>query len=185
MTCPQTNIAAPLERCAQLLGVDLATVGKLAAVVEPYLRADGTRIWSLMQLERQRRPDAYRRRRGGYLDRRHAPAADAAPIRATVGSFRGQVTSSLDLPLGPGIALPTSPGKGGAMAHPTRSWFAAAMRRSTTPMWRPSDKLFATRRSSTSRAAARSQATMKASTRCSAFRDPRRAVWWDLPGQPP
>jgi hypothetical protein len=37
-------IAAPLERCAQLLGVDLATVGKLAAVVQPYLRADGTRI---------------------------------------------------------------------------------------------------------------------------------------------
>jgi hypothetical protein len=34
-------IAAPLERCAQLLGVDPATVGKLAAKVEPYLRADG------------------------------------------------------------------------------------------------------------------------------------------------
>jgi hypothetical protein len=92
MTCPQTNIAAPLERCAQLLGVDLATVGKLAAVVEPYLRADGTRIWSLMQLERQLRPDAYRRRRGGDLDRRQAPTADAAPIPgATVGSFHGQV----------------------------------------------------------------------------------------------
>jgi hypothetical protein len=63
-------IAGPLERCAQLLGVDLATVGKLAAQVEPYLRADGTRIWNLMQLERQLRPEAYRRRRGGYLDRR-------------------------------------------------------------------------------------------------------------------
>jgi hypothetical protein len=72
-------IAAPLEQCAQLLGVDLATVGELAAKVEPYLRADGTRIWSLMQFERQLRPDAYRRRRGGYLDRRPAPAADAAP----------------------------------------------------------------------------------------------------------
>ena len=43
-------IAAPLERCAQLLGVDLATVGELTATVEPYLRADGTRIWSLMRL---------------------------------------------------------------------------------------------------------------------------------------
>ena len=49
-------IAAPLERCAQLLGVDLATVRELAAKVEPYIRADGTRIWSLMQLERQLRP---------------------------------------------------------------------------------------------------------------------------------
>ena len=69
-------IAAPLERCAELLGVDLATVGQLAAKVEPYIRADGTRIWSLMQLERQLRPEAYGRRRGGYLDRRRIRAAD-------------------------------------------------------------------------------------------------------------
>jgi hypothetical protein len=52
-------IAAPLERCAELLGVDLATLRKLAANVQPYVRADGTRIWSLMQLERQLRPEAY------------------------------------------------------------------------------------------------------------------------------
>jgi hypothetical protein len=52
-------IAAPLEQCAELLSVDLATVRKLAANVEPYLRADGTRIWSLMQLERQLRPEVY------------------------------------------------------------------------------------------------------------------------------
>jgi hypothetical protein len=39
-------IAAPLERCAELLGVDLATVRELAAKVEPYLRADGTRVWA-------------------------------------------------------------------------------------------------------------------------------------------
>jgi hypothetical protein len=45
-------------------------VRKLAAKVEPYLRADGTRIWSLTQLERQLRPAVYGRRRGGYLDRR-------------------------------------------------------------------------------------------------------------------
>jgi hypothetical protein len=70
-------IAAPLERCAELLGVDLATVGELADKVEPYIRADGTRIWSLMQLERQLRPEAYGRRRGGYLDRRRTPAAGA------------------------------------------------------------------------------------------------------------
>jgi hypothetical protein len=55
--------AAPLEWCAELLGVDLATVCELAAGVEPYVRADGTRIWRLMQLERQLRPEAYGRRR--------------------------------------------------------------------------------------------------------------------------
>jgi hypothetical protein len=70
-------IAAPLEQCAELLGVDLATARKLAAKVEPLLRADGTRIWSLMQLERQLRPEAYGRRRGGYIDRRRTKAADA------------------------------------------------------------------------------------------------------------
>jgi hypothetical protein len=63
-------IAAPLERCAELLGVDLVTIQEAAASVEPYIRADGTRIWSLVQLERQLRPEAYGRRRGGYLDRR-------------------------------------------------------------------------------------------------------------------
>jgi hypothetical protein len=70
-------IAATLERCAELLGVDLATVCELAAKVQPYIRADGTRIWSLMQLAWQLRPEAYGRRRGGYLDRRRTPAADA------------------------------------------------------------------------------------------------------------
>lgn len=67
-------IAAPLERCAQLLGVDLATICEAAANIEPYLRADGTRVWSLMHLERQLRPQAYGRRRGGYLDRRRSSA---------------------------------------------------------------------------------------------------------------
>jgi hypothetical protein len=41
--------------------------------VRPYamtICADGTRIWSLMQLERQLRPEVYGRRRGGFLDRR-------------------------------------------------------------------------------------------------------------------
>jgi hypothetical protein len=41
-------MAAPLGRCAELLGVDLATIQEAAANVEPYVRADGTRIWSLM-----------------------------------------------------------------------------------------------------------------------------------------
>ena len=71
-------IAAPLERCAKLLDLDLdlATVRELAAKVEPYLRADSTRIWSLTQLERQLRPEAYGRRRGGYLDRRRTRTVD-------------------------------------------------------------------------------------------------------------
>ncbi len=63
-------IAAPLERCAELLGVDLSAVREVAAKIEPYVRADGTKIWSLMQLERQLRPEAFGRRRGGYIDRR-------------------------------------------------------------------------------------------------------------------
>jgi hypothetical protein len=83
---------APLERCAELLGVDLAAVRELAAKVEPYVRADGTSIWSFMQLERQLRPEAYGRRRGGYLDRRQAPATDASPIRR-LGVTRGETRS--------------------------------------------------------------------------------------------
>jgi hypothetical protein len=69
-------IAAPLERCAELLGVDLATIREVAVNVEPYVRADGTWIWSVMQLERQLRPEAFGRRRGGYIDRRRGSAAD-------------------------------------------------------------------------------------------------------------
>jgi hypothetical protein len=71
-------IAAPLERCAELLGVDLATVRELAANIEPYIRADGARVWSVMQLERQLRPEAFDRRRGGYIDRRRTRAGDAS-----------------------------------------------------------------------------------------------------------
>jgi hypothetical protein len=44
--------------------------------VEPYVHTDGTKVWSLMLLERQLRPEAYRRRRGGYLDRRRGPTVD-------------------------------------------------------------------------------------------------------------
>jgi isocitrate/isopropylmalate dehydrogenase len=57
-------------------GVDLVTIREAATTVEPYIRIDGTRIWSLMQLERQLRPEVYGRRRGGYLDRRRTPATD-------------------------------------------------------------------------------------------------------------
>ena len=63
-------IAAPLERCAELLGVDLGAIREAAAHVEPYVRVDGTKVWSPMQLERHLRPDAYGRVRGGYIARR-------------------------------------------------------------------------------------------------------------------
>jgi len=46
-----------------MLGEDLA--GDLIC-------ADRTKVWSLMQLEHQLQPEAYRRRQGGYLDRRRA-----------------------------------------------------------------------------------------------------------------
>jgi hypothetical protein len=78
-------IAAPLERCAELLGIDLAAISEAAANLEPYLRADGTRIWSLMQLERLLRPEAYGRRRGGYLDRRRKPTSTSHQASARPG----------------------------------------------------------------------------------------------------
>jgi hypothetical protein len=59
------SIAAPLERCAELLGVDLATIRRAASDVELYIRVDGTKLWSLMQLERRLRPAAYGRVRDG------------------------------------------------------------------------------------------------------------------------
>ena len=78
-------IAAPLQRCAQLLGVDLATIREAAANVEPYICADGTRIWSLMQLERQFRPEVYSRRRGGFLDRRRTGSSTHSKASAQPG----------------------------------------------------------------------------------------------------
>jgi hypothetical protein len=70
-----TWVARPV-RTTRLLGVDMATIQEAAANVEPYRRADGIRIWSLMQLERHLRPETYGRRRGDYLDRRRTPPAD-------------------------------------------------------------------------------------------------------------
>ena len=67
----------PLKRCAELLGVDLATIHEAAANVEPYLHADGTRIWSLMQLERQLRSDTVRPVTGWL--HRWAPPAKRLP----------------------------------------------------------------------------------------------------------
>jgi hypothetical protein len=78
-------IAAPLEQCAELLGVDLATVHELAANVEPYLRADGTRIWSLMQLERQLGP----RRTAGAVAATSTADGSRLPMPSTPAVVRG------------------------------------------------------------------------------------------------
>jgi hypothetical protein len=76
-------LAAPLEQCAQLLCVDLATLHTVAADVEPYIRVDGTKVWSLMQLERRLRPETYGRVRGGYLSRRRVQTKQAGTTQAT------------------------------------------------------------------------------------------------------
>jgi hypothetical protein len=73
-------IAGPLEQCAELLGVELDALQEATVHIEPYLRVDGTKIWSLMQLERQLWPDAYGRVRGGYIARRR-PRATGTPTR--------------------------------------------------------------------------------------------------------
>jgi hypothetical protein len=77
----------PAGACAQLLGVDLATVHELAAKVEPYLRADGTRVWSLTQLERQLRPEVYGRAAHGKADA--GVDWEAGYLAATHGHDRG------------------------------------------------------------------------------------------------
>jgi hypothetical protein len=74
---PDPPDPGPLERCAELLGVGLATIQEAAAHVESYSRVDGTRVWSLMQLERHLRPDANGRVRGGYIARRRRRATGA------------------------------------------------------------------------------------------------------------
>ena len=73
---PARPIAAPLQRRGELLGVDLATITAAATRVQPYVQVDGTKVWSLMQLERQLRPQAYGRVRGGYIARRRLRATD-------------------------------------------------------------------------------------------------------------
>jgi hypothetical protein len=51
-------IAAPLERVAKLLRVDLAVVTDAAERVAPYITADGRRLWSVKLIERAIDPDA-------------------------------------------------------------------------------------------------------------------------------
>jgi hypothetical protein len=60
-------IAAPLERVAELLRVDLADVTEAAQRVAPYTTADGRRLWSVKLIERAIDPNAtpWLRRRSG------------------------------------------------------------------------------------------------------------------------
>jgi hypothetical protein len=78
-------IAAPLEKCAELLDVDLTTIQRAASDVEPYIRVDGTKVWSLMQLERRLRPEAYGRVRGGYVSRQQRPPGDRSSEHSSHG----------------------------------------------------------------------------------------------------
>jgi hypothetical protein len=66
----------PLKRCAEPLGVDLTTLRQLADE-QPYIQVDGTKVYSLMQLERRLRPEAYGRVRRGCLSRRRRPTEGA------------------------------------------------------------------------------------------------------------
>jgi hypothetical protein len=51
-------IAAPLERVAKLLRVDLADVTAAAERIAPYITANGQRLWSVKLIERAIDPDA-------------------------------------------------------------------------------------------------------------------------------
>lgn len=70
-------VAAPLDQYVELFGVDLAPIHRIAANIEPYIRADTTSVWSLAQLERQLDPDAFGPRwNGGYLTHRRPVTAN-------------------------------------------------------------------------------------------------------------
>jgi hypothetical protein len=82
-------IAAPLERCVELLGVDSAIVQRAAADVEPYIRVDGSKVWSLMLLDRQRHAEAHGRVPGRL--RQPSTAPGPGPPFARVGDVRPPV----------------------------------------------------------------------------------------------
>jgi hypothetical protein len=46
----------PLDQCAELLGVDLATLRELAAGIEPYVRAEGATIFVRVRVEQPTPP---------------------------------------------------------------------------------------------------------------------------------
>lgn len=64
--------AAPLEDCAELLGVPLEQLRQVAAQVKPYRHAAGHNVWSLYLLDRAMHPERYGRSTGGAPTRRRA-----------------------------------------------------------------------------------------------------------------
>jgi hypothetical protein len=60
-----TPVAAPLAKCAQLLGVTLDELKLIAEQVEPYQHAEGYPVWSVYQLDRHLHPENYGRATGG------------------------------------------------------------------------------------------------------------------------
>jgi hypothetical protein len=69
-------IAAPLKRCAELLGVDLNTILEAASNIEPYPRRRHQNLEPDAAAGAPAPAEAYGRRRGGYLDRRRTLAGD-------------------------------------------------------------------------------------------------------------
>jgi hypothetical protein len=76
-TGAHSPIAAPLERVAELLRVDLADVTEAAQRVAPYVTADGQRLWSVKLIERAIDPDAR-----PWLGRRLGAPAKTPPTLA-------------------------------------------------------------------------------------------------------
>jgi hypothetical protein len=74
---------------------------------------DGTEVWSLMQLERQLRPQAYGTRRGGYLDRRRNPTAQrsfgTSDGTTVLDDSAGSIVSALMEALTPMVGIMESP----------------------------------------------------------------------------
>jgi hypothetical protein len=114
-------IAAPLEQCAELLGVDLVTICKAAVNVEPCLRADGTRISSLMQWNASSDPRRTAGGEGGTSTADERPVAHPAKHRPDQDDWHLQEPPWPRPPLGFAIGL-----SGGLTASGGRSFTRAS-----------------------------------------------------------
>jgi hypothetical protein len=131
----------PLERCPELLGVDLDAKQEAAAYVEPYLRVDGTKVWSVMQLVSRWRACIRSRGWPGWSARPRPPStahraagrrpepmtcmvcaerADSASRPATDRSVRGQVGQPTAAPAAAGWR-----GQGGRSGYSTAARWPA------------------------------------------------------------
>jgi hypothetical protein len=85
-------VAAPLERCAELLGVTVDQLAPHAARIEPYQHAGGYPCWSLALLERALWPERFaqppgktRRRRSKLEDDDSSPIPGRSVETVDVG----------------------------------------------------------------------------------------------------